>query len=154
MRRKIGRFSFERCPMERIGKLIACVLIAISALSADNMDYENRQPDMVSTISSMNCEYCAIIAYRNQIPDKIKFARKLIEMCRENDYETIKFATDVRGYPSGLYLNVYLTQKDFEDGNIYMKIKYVTRECAQNSDIKDNIEKYQLYIDNELVSNG
>lgn len=140
--------------MKRIGKLVACVLIAISALSADNMDCENRQPDMVSTISSMNYEYCAIIAYRNQIPDKIAFARKLIEMCRENGYETIKFATDVRGYPSGLYLNVYLTQKDFENGNIYMKIKYVDRECAQNSNIKDNIDKYQLYIDNDLVSDG
>ena len=140
--------------MERIGKLIACVLIVISALSADDMDYEKIQPDMVSTISSMNYEYCAIIAYRNQIPDKIAFARKLIEMCRENGYETIKFATDVRGYPSGLYLNVYLTQKDFENGNIYMKIKYVDRECARNSNIKDNIDKYQLYIDNDLVSDG
>lgn len=140
--------------MKRIGKLVACVLISISALSADNMDYENRQPDMVSTISSMNYEYCSIIAYRNQIPDKIEFARKLIEMCRENGYETIKFATDIRGYPSGLYLNVYLTQKDFENGNIYMKIKYVIRECAQNSNIKDNIEKYQLYIDNDFVGSG
>lgn len=140
--------------MKRIGKLVACVLIVISVLSADIMDYGKKQPDMVSTISSMNYEYCSIIAYRNQIPDKIAFARKLIEMCRENGYETIKFATDVRGYPSGLYLSVYLTQKDFENGNIYMKIKYVTRECAQNSNIKDNVEKYQLYIDNDLVSNG
>lgn len=140
--------------MKRIDKLVACVLIAISALSADNMDYENRQPDMVSTISSMNYEYCAIIAYRNQIPDKIAFARKLIEMCRENGYETIKFATDVRGYPSGLYLSVYLTKKDFENGKIYMKIKYITKTYNQNSNIKDDMEKYQLYIDNNLVSNG
>lgn len=140
--------------MKRIDKLVACVLIAISALSADNMDYENRQPDMGSTISSMNYEYCAIIAYRNQIPDKIAFARKLIEMCRENGYETIKFATDVRGYPSGLYLSVYLTKKDFENGKIYMKIKYITKTYNQNSNIKDDMEKYQLYIDNNLVSNG
>lgn len=140
--------------MKRIGKLFASVLIAVSALSADYSDYGNMQPDMVSTISSMNYEYCAIIAYRDQIPDKIEFARKLIEMCRENEYETIKFATDVRGYPSGLYLNVYLTQKDFENGKIYMKIKYVTQEYDQNSNIKDDIEKYQLYIDNNLVSNG
>ena len=140
--------------MKRIDKLVACVLIAISALSADNMDYENRQPDMGSTISSMNYEYCDSIAYRNQIPDKIAFARKLIEMCRENGYETIKFATDVRGYPSGLYLSVYLTKKDFENGKIYMKIKYITKTYNQNSNIKDDMEKYQLYIDNNLVSNG
>lgn len=49
----------------------------------------------------MNYEYCATITYRDQIPDKIEFARKLIEMCRENEYRTIKFATDVRGYPLG-----------------------------------------------------
>lgn len=136
--------------MKRIGKLIACVLIAISALSADNMDYENRKPDMVSTISSMNYEYCSIIAYRNQIPDKIEFARKLIEMCRENDYETIKFATDVRGYPLGLHLNVYLTKKDFENGKIYMKIRFIQKEYNQNSDIKCDKENYELYIDNNL----
>lgn len=129
--------------MKRIGKLVACVLIAISALSADNMDYEHRQPDMVSTINAMNFEYCSIIAYRNQISDKIAFARKLIEMCRENDYETIKFATDVRGYPSGLYLNVYLTKKDFENGNVYMKIKYITKTYNQNSNIKDDMYKLQ-----------
>ena len=140
--------------MKRIGKLVACVLIVIRALTAEDKDNEKIQPDMVSTISSMNYEYCAIIAYRNQIPDKIAFARKLIEMCRENEYETIKFATDVRRYPSDLYLNVYLTQKDFENGKIYMKIKYVARECAKNSNIKDNIEKYQLYIDNDLVRGG
>lgn len=130
------------------------MLIAISALSADDIDCGKIQPDMVPTMSSMNYEYCAIIAYRNQISDKIAFARKLIEMCRENDYETIKFATDVRGYLSGLYLNVYLTKEDFENGKIYMKIKYVTQECVENSNIKDNIEKYQLYIDNDLVRDG
>lgn len=137
--------------MKRIGKLIASVLIAISALSADNMDYENRKPDMVSTISSMNFEYCSIIAYRNQIPDKIAFARKLIEVCRENGYETIKFATDVRGYPSGLYLNVYLTKKDFENGNIYMKVKCIEEKYDENSNIKDDMENFQLYIDDNLI---
>lgn len=140
--------------MKRIGKLFASALIAASVVSVGYSDYGNMQPDMVSTISTMNYEYCAIIAYRNQIPDKIEFARTLIEMCRENKYETIKFATDVRGYPLGLYLNVYLTQEDFENGKIYMKVKYVTQEYDQNSNIKDNIEKYQLYIDNNLVSSG
>lgn len=140
--------------MKRISKLLAGALIAVSALSVADLDARKVQPDMVSTISSMNCEYCSIIAYRNKIPDKIEFARKLIKMCRENDYETVKFATDVRGYPSDLYLNVYLTKKDFENGKIYMKIKYVPQECAQNSNIKDNIEKYQLYIDNDLISDG
>lgn len=138
--------------MKRIGKLVACMLIAISVLSADSMDYRNIQPDMVSTISFMNCEYCAIIAYRDQISDEIEFARKLVEMCRENKYKTIKFATDVRGYPSSLYLNVYLTQKDFENGKIYMKVKYVTQEYDQNNNIKDDIEKYRLYIEKSLVS--
>ena len=78
----------------------------------------------------------------------------LIELCRENAFENIKFATDVRGYPSGLYLSVYLTKKDFENSKIYMKIKYITKTYNQNSNIKDDMEKYQLYIDNNLVSNG
>ena len=41
-----------------------------------------------------------------------------------------------------------------ENGKIYMKIKYITKTYNQNSNIKDDMEKYQLYIDNNLVSNG
>ena len=99
----------------------------------------------------MNYEYCAIIANRNYIPDKVEFALELIEMCRKNEYETIKFATDVRGYPSGLFLSVYLTPEDMENGKLYMKDKYVTEDDEEDRNIKDDSEKYQLYIDDVLA---
>lgn len=73
-------------------------------------------------------------------------------MCRENKFTTIKFATDVRGYPSGMYLNVYLTMEDFENGKIYMKIKFIQKEYNQSSNIKDDTKNYELYIDNNLIS--
>lgn len=138
--------------MNRISRLLASMLITVGVTTVGNQNYKDVKPDMVSTINSMNYEYCAIIANRNYISDKVEFALELIEMCRKNEYETIKFATDVRGYPSGLFLSVYLTQEDMENGNLYMKVKYVTEEHVGNSNIKDDIEKYQLYIDNHPVN--
>ena len=137
--------------MNRISKLLVSVFIAAGVAAACHQNYKEVKPDMVSTINSMNYEYCAIIANRNYIPDKVEFALELIEMCRKNEYETIKFATDVRGYPSGLFLSVYLTPEDMENGRIYMKVKYVTEGDEEDRNIKDDSEKYQLYVDDVLA---
>ena len=75
----------------------------------------------------------------------------LIESCRENAFENIKFATDVRGYPSGVLLSVYLTKKDFKLGNQYMSVRCDMIEYSKSSNIRDNMDNYRLYVDNELI---
>lgn len=137
--------------MSRMSRLFVIVLMTVGVLAAGYQKDKNVKPDMVSTINSMNYEYCSIIANRDDIPDKVEFALELIEMCRKNEYETIKFATDVRGFPAGLIMSVYLTQEDMENGKLYMKIKYVAEEYDGNSNIKDDYEEYQLYVDDVLV---
>lgn len=106
-----------------------------------------KKPNMVATINSMNYEYCSVIAYENSLVDKEQLANQLIEMCKENSFKSIKFATDVRGYPAGIYMRVYLNRLDFKRGKIFMQVKYLPMEKNWTGNIKDNREQYVLYID-------
>lgn len=77
--------------------------------------------------------------------NKVELETFIIECCREYSFENIKFATDIRGYPSGLSVAVYLTEKDFEKGRQYINIRFEMIGCNQSSNIKDNMENYQIY---------
>ena len=137
--------------MKKFNKWAAVLVVIIGVLIANYRKYEYKNPELIFAINSMNREYCSIVIHKKFVRDKVELALVLIELCRENAFENIKFATDVRGYPSSLSLSVYLTDKDFETGNQYMNIRYEMIECNQSSNIKDNLENYQLYIDNELI---
>ena len=50
-----------------------------------------------------------------------------------------------------LSLNVYLTEKDFKSGKQYMNVRYEMIDLNKKSNIKDDMENYQLYIDDELI---
>ena len=137
--------------MKKLNKWATVLVVSIGILIVNYRKYEYRNPELISTINSMNREYCSIVIHKKIVRDKVELALVLIELCRENTFENIKFATDVRGYPSSLSLSVYLTETDFERGKQYMNIRYEMMECNQSSNIKDNIENYQLYIDNERI---
>lgn len=111
----------------------------------------NKKPDMVSTINSMNYEYCSVIAYEYSWVDKEQLANRLIEMCKENSFKSIKFATDVRGYPTGIYMNVYLNRWNFKRGEIFMKIKYLPENNNWIGNIRDYSGNYVLNIDGDIM---
>lgn len=99
--------------MKKISKWFVVLIAIAGALIADYKKNEYQNLEMVSTINSMNREYCSIIVHKRYVRDKVELALLLIELCKENAFDNIKFATDVRGYPSSLSLSVYLTEKDF-----------------------------------------
>lgn len=43
-------------------------------------------------------------------------ARKIIRMCQDNSFHSIRFSTDINGYPSELHISVYLNRKEAEGG--------------------------------------
>lgn len=129
---------------KRINLRIVLIILLVGIIC---IEYRNRTPDLVSTINSMNYEYCSVIAYENSFVDKEQLANRLIEMCKENSFKSIKFATDVRGYPAGIYMRVYLNRLDFKRGKIFMQVKYLPMEKNWTGNIKDNREQYVLYID-------
>ena len=54
-------------------------------------------PDAVSSVSSNNWQYLKVVANSSRIDDKEAFARKVIQMCRENSFHSIRFSTDING---------------------------------------------------------
>lgn len=108
-------------------------------------------PDAVSSVSSNNWQYLKVVANSSRIDDKEAFARKVIQMCRENSFHSIRFSTDINGYPSGLSITVYLKRKDLEKGRPVCEIEFRTKEYVENCNIKDDVEQFHLYLDGEEI---
>lgn len=137
--------------MKKLKKWFTLIIIIAGALIIDYRKYDCKKPELMSTINSMNCEYCSIIIYKKYVRDKVELALHLIEVCRENAFENIKFATDIRGYPSALHLIVYSNKTDFFEGDNFMTIKYIPQENNDTSTIVDENDLYELYIDQMLI---
>ena len=137
--------------MKRYFRLIIlnCLIMCAFINAHEKNTYQNVE--LISTINSMNREYCSIIIHSPKVKNKVELALVLIDSCRDNSFNNIKFATDIRGYPSSLSLNVYLTEKDFKSGKQYMNVRYEMIDLNKKSNIKDDMENYQLYIDDELI---
>ncbi len=108
-------------------------------------------PDAVSSVSSDGWQYLNVVANSDRIDDKEVFARKVIQMCRENSFHSIRFSTDINGYPSGLCITVYLNRKDLEKGRQVCEIEFCTEGYMENCNIKDDVEQFHLYLDGEEI---
>ena len=109
-------------------------------------------PDAVSSMSSDNWQYLKVVANSDRIEDKEAFAREVVQMCRENSFHTIRFSTDINGYPRGLTITVYLNRRGVERNEPVCEIDFRTEEYREDWDIKNNVEHFQLYLDGkELI---
>ena len=105
----------------------------------------NKEPDLVNSISSNRDYRLTVIANRNKIEDKEAFAEKLIQMCRDNSFKTIRFSTDF-GYATELRMTVYLTEADWKNGESVMDVAYTQESLAREYDIVNNPEKFELTV--------
>lgn len=112
---------------------------------------EQGIPDAVSSVSSDGYQYLKVVANSSRIDDEEAFARKVIQMCRENSFRTIRFSTDINGYPSGLEITVYLNRKDLEKSSPVCEIDFRTEEYREDWDIKNNVKHFQLYLDGKEI---
>ena len=109
-------------------------------------------PDAVSSVSSDGWQYLKVVANSDRIEDKEAFAREVVQMCRENSFHTIRFSTDINGYPRGLTITVYLNRRGVERNEPVCEIDFRTEEYREDWDIKNNVEHFQLYLDGkELI---
>lgn len=109
-------------------------------------------PDVISSISANGYHYLTVVANSREIDDKETFAREVIHMCQTNSFHSMKFSTSVNGYPSGLDIKVYLVRNDIEKKEPVCNIKFVTDRCEKGVDIKNNADKFHLYLDGNEIS--
>lgn len=109
-------------------------------------------PDAVSSTTINNDYDLTVVANREKIDDKEEFSREVIHMCQDNSFHSIRFSTDIWGYPSGLDITVYLTNEDMEKRKKpAFKIKFKTDEYNEGYDIKNNADKFDLYLNGEKI---
>lgn len=123
--------------------------------SVINHCYDKKCPDVCHGVSPKPSnggrQYLKVVANSDRIDDKEAFARKVIQMCRENSFYSIRFSTDLNGYPSGLCITVYLSRKNLEKSRSVCEIEFRTKEYMEDCNIKDDVEKFHLYLDGEEI---
>ena len=120
-------------------------LIIFIAVCWRNNTIVYGEPDVKNSMSFNREQHLTVIAYRNKIEDKEAFAEELIQMCKDNSFKTIKFSTD-RGYATGIYMNVYLTEKDWKNGKKVMEVEYTQGPGKLEYDIINNPEEFELIV--------
>ena len=131
-------------------KLLLICLFTILLLQGCGEKHVVAEPDVVSSISMNRDQILTVVANCDEIENKEEFAWKLIEMCRENSFHTIKFSTD-RGYATSIDMRVYLWKDEIKGHDTVMDIEYKPAEFNMDYDIVNNPDKFELYVDGELV---
>lgn len=108
-------------------------------------------PDVISSMSSNKSYHLTVVANSSKVEDKEALARELVQMCRENSFHSIRFSTDINGYPSELKITVYLNQKSIERGKLLCEIEFRPESYTEDYDIKNDIDQFHLYLDGEEI---
>ena len=145
-------------------RVIICFLVLFTALfvGCSNKSYDENTnervegvPDCVISNISTSPGRCdanlTVIANRYKIEDKEDFAWEVIKMCQENSFKTMKFSTDLSGYPTSLDINVYLWEDERLETDPVMNIRFKASDTSQNYNIVDDAEQFQLFIDGQLI---
>lgn len=104
-------------------------------------------PDAVSS-SVSGTEYRLIVtANAQRIEDEDAFAKEILQMCRENSFQSLKLSTDVTGWPTVLNVTVYLHRSDVGKKEPEMRISFVPPGREEAYDIGHDAEKYRIIIE-------
>ena len=146
--------------MKKICGLLVVLVMTIGLIACgvlNNSDAKTKahvpdEPDVVGSIKMNQDENLTVVANRDEIEDRVEFARLLVKMCQENAFHTIKFSTDY-GYATSLDMRVYLWKDEIEGHDPVMRVEFKPIEWNQDYDIVNNPEMFELYVDGELIEN-
>lgn len=143
-----------KCDKMKRGTLLITsflICLAVLAVTVISKQYYERNysgvPDAVS--SSYFGRECRLTVSANasRIDDREAFASEVFGMCRENSFQTIRLSTDVMGWPSSLYITVYLHRNDIGRKEPEMRIRFLPPDENKEYNIKDNGSEYLLFIE-------
>ena len=129
----------------------AILIIAAGSIQGEfESNHKEGEPDVVGTFSVNRDENITVVANREDIEDREAFARKLLQMYKDDSFHSTKFSTD-RGYATSIDMNIYLWKEDIEDGESVMTVEYRPVEYGKDYDVVNNPDKFQLYIDGKEI---
>ena len=90
-----------------ISGAVILIIAAGSIYGKFESSHKEGEPDVVGTFSVNRDENITVVANREDIEDREAFARKLLQMYKDDSFHSTKFSTD-RGYATSLDMNIYL----------------------------------------------
>ena len=130
--------------------MLICLLCVAVFVSGCGQKHKEGEPDVISSIKMNQDEMLTVVANRNQIENKEEFAELLLKKCKENSFQSVKFSTD-SWYATSLILRVYLWEDEIEGQDPVMVVEYKPVEWGKDYDIVNDPEKFQMYVDGELM---
>lgn len=130
--------------------IILSLILAIVLISGSKQIHQEGEIDVISSMKFNQDENLTVIANKNKIEDKERLAKLLIKKYKDNSFKSIKFSTDY-GYATSLNIRVFLWEYQVRNQDPVMKIEYIPVKWGQGYDVVRNPEKFQMYIDGELV---
>lgn len=138
--------------VNRRKRLIVSFLLAVILIPGCGQKHKEGEPDVISSMKINRDEILTIVANRDQIEDKEEFAKLLVEKCKNNSFQSVKFSTDY-GYPTSLDLRVYLWDDKIEEQEPVMVVEYKPDKWNEDYDILHDSDKFQLFVDGTQVEN-
>lgn len=130
---------------------ILCLIFVAFLIAGYGHNHIEGEPDVISSMKVNLDERLIVVANRDTIEDKEEFAELLIQKCKDNSFQSIKFSTD-HGYATSLVLKVYLWRDQINGRDPVMEVEYLPVEWGKKYDIIHNPEKFQMYIDGKLIT--
>ena len=104
---------------------IICTICLIVSLVFGNIP---QKPKLISSITTLDTAYLTILVDQKGLKDVENLEKEIIQMCRTNAFENIKLETEDKQMAQRLYISVYLSKKDLENGTPYLTIKNDARD--------------------------
>ena len=123
----------------------ACLFAALGNKEREGKDNPGI-PDAVSSMSDGETCRLTVVANSGTIGDEEKFARMVIEMCRENSFQSLRLSTDIGGWSEKLDIRVYLRKRDIGKREPAMHILYEPADDGENYDIRNDEGKYHMTV--------
>ena len=108
----------------------------------------------VSSISDGEKCCLTVVANSGQIRDKEAFAREVIKMCMENSFRSLRFSTDIGGWPEELEIDVYLQKKDVGEEPPVFRIRAESERIESVYDSGNQLERVSDIYRVKALSTG
>lgn len=108
----------------------------------------SAEMDVVNSQISTSINYCSlninVIANQIYINDYEQLAYDIIEHCKKNDFHSVRFSYDIKGYPHVLSGTVCLNERTYRNAQPCFSFTYQSANNAHT--ILDNSNNFELTL--------
>lgn len=126
--------------------LVFCIIFSIIFTGCVKSEQVPSEPVVHSSMYMSGHEYLTVVANQDTIPDRTTFTLDIIQEIKDNDFPSIDFCYEDKGYPSELSVTIYLRESDIQSHTPAYSFDYRPELWEPDLNIIDNPDKYVLTI--------